>query len=134
MGRLDVKKGDLVCLYRRKTPGLGIVMDREDDTYEKLESNPNYYVFMDLYVGATNWRAKKKACDYLLLNSGLDEDLVYAFLICNSFYGANGAPSWKKFKRDFILVKWFTLPSNYESDRIHKDILWLPTDWFKKVS
>lgn len=134
MARLDLKKGDLVCLFRRKTPGIGIVMRRHDSVLEELQEGSYYQFFMDMYLDAINWRARKKACDYLIINSELDEDLVYAFLLNNSFFGMGGTPNWKNMKSDFIYVRWFSSPSNYEASRLEKDILWLPTEWFKKLT
>jgi site-specific DNA-adenine methylase len=89
---------------------------------------------MDMYAGAPNWRSKKKACDYLISESELDDDLVYAFLVNNSFYGMYRFPKAEKFKRDFILVKWLKHPSDYGTNKMREDISWLPTDWFKKLS
>mgnify|MGYP003629236355 CR=1 FL=1 len=81
MGRISIRRGDLVNLHRRKTPGLGIVLEREAHTLQKLETEGVYSLFMEMYVDAPNWRAKKKACDYLIRESELNNDLVYAFLI-----------------------------------------------------
>jgi hypothetical protein len=124
----------LVSLYRRKIPGLGIVLVREEDAFHKLESGQSYNLFMDMYSDAPSWRAKKKACDYLISESELDEDLVYSFLINNAFYGNRAAPMPENLKRDFVMIRWFKHPSDYGADKMREDISWLPTDWFKKLS
>lgn len=134
MGRINIRRGDLVNLHRRKTPGLGIVLEREAHTLQKLETEGVYDLFMEMYVGAPNWRAKKKACDYLIRESELNSDLVYAFLINNAFYGMRRFPDADRFKRDFILVRWLQRPSDYGSNKLSKDISWLPADWFKKLN
>ena len=42
-----VKVGDLVCMYRRKNKGMGIVLEHVDDLIEKAEAGVTFDEFME---------------------------------------------------------------------------------------
>ena len=128
-----VEKSDLVMLYRRKKPGMGVVIKHYPNVLGLLEHSDAFQIFIEMYSAAHDWHRRKAACDLLVRESNLARDFVDAFLRYNAFFGANGRIDTSKMKTDFVLVQWIKRPSDYESDTIYGNQSWLPTDWFKKV-
>jgi hypothetical protein len=128
-----IGRSDLVSLYRRKTPGLGIVLRRCPDALGLMEREETYQTFVEMYHQTNHWRSRHAACDYLMKMSALDSELVLAFLRYNTLYTKQGLTDPQRMKRDFVQVKWFSKPSAYEQARLKEETSWLPTDWFRKV-
>ena len=123
MPKVDV--GDLVCLYRRKSKGLGIVIEKIEDVEEELQlSTPLEDVLknlssMDKYTEKTEYREKLvKLCDNPK--------------VARIFFMYNGLNWCKKPKYKFVRVRWFKRPSAYES-MMREEENWCPQDWLKKV-
>ena len=121
-----VKVGDLVCMYRRKNKGMGIVLEHAPDLIEKAEAGITFAEVMEVIseIGSKyDERAKfrdnlKKKAKY--------PDLIQICLIYNA--------SWaKKPKKEFVRIRWFDNPSMYEMKKIRETEEWCPIDWVKKM-
>jgi hypothetical protein len=120
-----VDTGDLVCLYRRRKKGLGIVVERIDDILEiiKLE-DPIIEVMRK--AKSLSYFDRVKYIERITKNSA-DPGMTSVFFAFN-------AQTWcKKPKYKFARVKWFKLPSAYESAQLSEDDNWCPEDWLKKI-
>ena len=121
-----VKVGDLVCMYRRKNKGMGIVLEHVDDLIEKAEAGVTFDEFMealdaigDKYDACAAYRRKLKS-------HAKHPDMITTCLIYNA--------SWaKKPKKEFVRVRWFDNPSMYETNQTKEIEEWCPIDWVKKV-
>ncbi len=121
-----VKVGDLVCMYRRKNKGMGIVLEYAEDLIEKAEAGVTFDEFMDAidnigsrYDARATYRRKlKEHAKY--------PDLITTCLIYNA--------SWaRKPKKEFVRVRWFDNPSLYETSKTKEMEEWCPIDWLKAV-
>lgn len=125
---MKVEVGDLVCLPRRKTPGLGLVLKHIPDvaTVLDLESPRELLKEMDHY----NW-FKREAAITKIVDACKKPEITRAF-----FYYNLGA--FKKYKNSLTLVKWFNPPSAWVKQPTKQyagpadvDPMWYPSDWLK---
>ena len=121
-----VKVGDLVCMYRRKNKGMGIVLEHTSDLMQKAEAGITFDEFMNkinelsgTYAARAEYRRELKA-------SAKYPDMVNTCMIYNA--------SWaKKPKKEFVRVRWFETPSLYETASTREIEEWCPIDWLRKV-
>ena len=120
-----VNVGDLVCLYRRKNKGLGIVLEKIDDMNKEMNvETPLPEVVQKLnsikkYYEKTGYREQIiKQCD--------NPEAAKIFFMFN------GQGWCSKAKYKFARVRWFKQPSAYESV-VREEVNWCPEDWLKKV-
>ncbi len=126
--------GELVNLYRRKSPGIGLVVDKIDHIIE------NEFVEIQLQTLITDWnhgkdfKSKNYAISRFIEKSGLEENLVMAFLTSNGFYRYGRLTPQKNLKeinKSFVKVFWMMVPSNYNIKPIIRNIDLYPTEWLK---
>jgi len=116
-----IKVGDLVCMPRRRTPGMGIVLKYSDDLAREggidvmkiLEETKDIISYTD--------RAQIFKNAYRLC--GDTEFLDQAF-----YYNAGWA---RKPKLKFAYVKWMQKPSDYTVKAAFAPEAWYPTEWLK---
>ena len=121
-----VKVGDLVCMYRRKNKGMGIVREYVDDLIKKADAGVTFEEFMEAldaigskYDARSVYRRKLKA-------HAKHPDLITTCLIYNA--------SWaKKPKKEFVRIRWFDTPSLYDTNKTKEIEEWCPADWVKKL-
>jgi len=124
-----VKVGDLVYLYRRKRPGLGIVVKYMPDAISQLGIEKELGSTLTQWHDAATWR-ERELLRLAFTQKSADKEAAEAFMHYNSFY----SPSIKdqtKLKREFVWVKWIHLPSDYEMIKMKQTSGWFPIDWFK---
>ena len=122
----NVKVGDLVCMYRRKNKGVGIILEHTHDLISKADAGVTFDEFMDALDTIGNKYDARAAYRRNLMNEAKYPDLIATCLIYNA--------SWaKKPKKEFVKVRWFQAPSLYETDRIKDLEEWCPIDWLRKV-
>tara|TARA_Y100000310_G_scaffold129503_1_gene128646 strand:- start:594 stop:992 length:399 start_codon:yes stop_codon:yes gene_type:complete len=127
-----VDVGDLVCLYRRKKPGLGLVVKHEPDAIKQLAIENDLTGILTDWHNAGTWR-EREALRLMFMKEAGDKEIAEAFMHYNSFY----SPSIKeqsKIKKEFIWVVWIQLPSDYEMIQMKQNSGWFPIDWFKKYA
>ena len=125
----SINVGDLVCMYRRKKKGMGIVLESTPDIIEKAEIDGGltfdefYEVVMSIggdYRERTQYRDSLK-------NKAKHPEMIRTCLLYNA--------SWaRKTKKEFVKIRWFDAPSLYETAQIKEVEEWCPTDWVRKVS
>jgi len=131
-----VNVGDLVCMYRRKKKGMGIVLELTEDIIESagVENTTFQQVCEDLQAidnppGGTLVHKKYMARrDYgeRLCRAATRPNLIRTCMLYNS--------SWaRKPKKEFVRIRWFDRPSMYENAQIKEPEEWCPADWVRKV-
>ena len=123
----NIEVGDLVCLYRRKKRGMGIILQQVDDiiAYADVEGESFESVHEQLKEHPNDYKWKAEFRENLMLKSE-HPDMVKTCLTYNS--------SWaKKPKKRFVRIRWFERPSMYETAQIKEIEEWLPQDWVKKL-
>ena len=125
-----VKVGDLVYLYRRKKPGLGLVVKHMQDAIEELEIKEELDDILTDWHQAGTWK-ERESLRTLFTKKAKNRAIAEAFMHYNSFY----SPSIKEHSRlkcEFVWVSWINLPSDYEMSEMKQRSGWFPIDWFKK--
>ena len=110
--------GDLVCLYRRKHKGVGIVLEKATLTEAKLE-------IIEIAKTAP-WNEKENLKRKALNGSG-DKGIIEAAFLYN-LWQKNA-----KLKKDFVYIKWLQRPSEYDQLKTTADADWFPADWVGRI-
>ncbi len=113
-----MKVGELVCLYRRKHKGIGIVLEKETLSDEKIK-------IIEIAQKA-DWKQKEQLKRKALVGA-VPKGLIEAAFLYN-LWQKNA-----KLKKDFVYIKWFQRPSEYEQTKTTTDADWFPLDWVGRV-
>ena len=120
---MPVQVGDLVGFYRRKSPGMGIVLDKIDDILDHAGVDENIaFQIAENAQGRTYWE-KKSAIEKLCDGTPVHSTSLRLFFQYND--------KWcSKPKKSFVKIKWFKQPRAYEG-RIAENEGWYPADWVR---
>jgi hypothetical protein len=117
------KKGDLVCMFRRRKKGCGLVLEYVEDINKKL----NYNVVQTLEImnelGPYDRERRRQLRQMAITESDLPA-LAFDFFTYNDAW----AP---KLKTKFVYVKWIKRPSEYISTSTQHNAAWYPVDWLR---
>ena len=113
-----MKVGELVCLYRRKHKGIGIVLEKETLSDEKIK-------IIEIAQQA-DWKQKEEL-KQKALRATEQKSLIEAAFLYN-LWQTNA-----KLKKDFVYIKWFQRPSEYEQTKTMTDADWFPLDWVGQI-
>ena len=119
---MPIKVGDLVGFYRRKNPGMGIVIQKMDDVLEAARVDPTVAIeIAENAQGRTYWEKRNAVQE--LCGSVHDNQFLKLFFQYNE--------RWcRKPKRAFVRIRWFKQPSEYEGT-IRDEEGWYPADWVR---
>lgn len=121
-----VQVGDLVCMYRRKNKGMGIVLEHAEDLIERAAAGISFEQFMESLKDVGERYDTRAAFRRDLQKRAKHPDLIHTCMIYNA--------SWaKKPKKEFVRIRWFDNPSMYETSKTKEIEEWCPIDWVKKV-
>ena len=121
-----VKVGDLVCMYRRKNKGMGIVLEHADDLIEKSGAGITFDEFIESLREIGSSYSDRAAYRRALKAHAKYPEMINVCLTYNA--------SWaKKPKKEFVRVRWFDTPSMYETAKTKEIEEWCPIDWVKKM-
>ena len=120
---MPVQVGDLVGFYRRKSPGMGIVLDKIDNILEHAGVDEHIaFQIAENAQGRTYWE-KKNAIQELCDGQPVHSTSLKLFFQYND--------KWcSKPKKSFVRIKWFKQPRAYEG-RISENEGWYPADWVR---
>ena len=120
---MPVQVGDLVGFYRRKTPGMGIILEKIDDILEHCEIDRDIaFQIAENAQGRTYWE-KKSAIQDLCDGAEVHSTSLKLFFQYNE--------KWcRKPKTSFVRIKWFRQPAAYEG-RVTEKEGWYPADWVR---
>ena len=129
-----VQKGDLVKLFRRKKPGLGLVLKDVKDVTELVADEGIFETLYKNYYNAGDWEQHRHQRDRFINESGLDKELAWAFLNYSRLaaFPRNRAGDIT-IKKAFVYIRWVKKPSEYEITETREVAGWYPSDWLKKV-
>ena len=105
--------GDLVCMYRRRKKGMGIVLEATDDIVRLSGLDMS---FEQLTEQLSTVRSDKIA----------SRALINTVLVFNAGWA-------KKPKKEFVRIRWFDRPSVFEAKESYYEEEWCPTDWVRKI-
>jgi len=121
---MPVQVGDLVGFYRRKAPGMGIILDKVDNILE--ECGVDQYAAFNIAEnaqGRTFWEKKEAIKGLCGGDDTPNTELLRLFFQFNE--------SWcRKPKTSFVRIKWFKQPGAYEGRMTEKEG-WYPADWVR---
>jgi hypothetical protein len=120
---MPVQVGDLVGFYRRKTPGMGIVLQKVDDIlkYAGVDEDVAFQIAENAQ-GRTYWE-KRSAIQDLCDGREIHSTSLKLFFQYNE--------KWcRKPKKAFVKIKWFKKPAAYEG-RMTESEGWYPADWVR---
>lgn len=120
--------GDLVCMYRRKKKGLGIVLEKVDDIAQSAGIEKSFdQVLEELAAIRDRDYNARNAYRRTVTESATNPEMVKVMMLYNG-QGWNRKP-----KKTFVRVRWFEQPSAYEVKQSGKIEDWCPSDWLKKL-
>jgi hypothetical protein len=123
---MPIKKGDLVCMYRRKTKGIGIVLKCVEDVGEAIDIKAQEVLeklqdIKDLGDITTAYQIQSD-----IIKNSPHKDLATDFFMYNDGWNT-------KVKLQFAYVKWFSRPSDYSARQVYRDTEWYPMEWLKTI-
>lgn len=151
----NIEKGDLVHLFRRRVPGMGITLDRVKDVNDYAEfdlseaflkifdkNHPEYFLRDVPDKMVFRWQHESSLIQdinetIIRRKPSLDEALISSFWTFNRAYSVQRRGAIvKEPKVDFCLVMWTRPPSDYGAQPSHwhkNKQLWTNTSWLKKM-
>ena len=120
---MPVNVGDLVGFYRRKTPGMGIILEKIDNILEHAGVDQHVaFQIAENAQGRTYWE-KRSAIEELCGGGKVHSTSLRLFFQYNE--------KWcRKPKTTFVKIKWFKQPAAYEGRMTEKEG-WYPADWVR---
>lgn len=120
------KVGDLVCMYRRKNKGMGIVLEHVEDIIEEAQAGVTFDEFMETVAAYNNNFNDRSAYRSKLKAAAKHPEMISTCMIYNATWA-------KKPKKEFVRIRWFDPPSMYENKKVREIEEWCPIDWVKKL-
>jgi len=126
-GMAKINVGDLVCMYRRKKKGMGIVLEKTDDIIESAKIDITFEeLYTELIRLEKDYNGRTKYKRELRSQSERPELISTCILY-------NGQGWARKPKKAFVRIRWFDRPSLYENNETSTDEEWSPIGWVKKL-
>jgi hypothetical protein len=124
-----IKKGDLVCAFRRKSMGFGIVLEYVDDIDEAVYFPAEKTLQEFIEIEEMNYLDKLAYIEEIAADCHTPREKT----LSKVFFTYNRG--WKqKIKKKFAYVYWFEPPSNYY-DLTNKFMRgrkeWYPAEWLR---
>lgn len=76
--------GDLVCMYRRKNKGIGIVLDRADDIIDKAQAGVTFSEFIETLEEIGSKYGERASYRMNLLQKAKHPEMIAACMLYNS--------------------------------------------------
>jgi hypothetical protein len=125
MAKINV--GDLICMYRRKKKGMGIVLEKADDIIESAGAGVTFEEVLAELLRMEKFYNERTRYKKSLLERASRPELINVCLLYNGH-------SWaRRPKKGFVRIRWFDRPSLYETNETSADEEWCPVDWLKKL-
>ena len=121
-----VEVGDLVCMYRRKNKGMGIVLQYTPDIVLESGVDITFEEFMAKIREIDNKYSERASYRRKLKAYAKHPELINTCLTYNAGWA-------RKPKKEFVFIRWFDTPSMYETNQIKEIEEWCPIDWVRKI-
>lgn len=119
--------GDLICMYRRKKKGMGIILEQTDDIIESAGIDVTFENVHEELIRMEKSHQERTKYKQSLRDRAKRPDLISTCLLYNGHAWA------RKPKKAFARIRWFDRPSLYETNQVSIDEEWCPLDWLKKL-
>ena len=116
--------GDLVCMYRRRKKGLGVLLDYIHNIEECLGDNPAEVLRIYRSYPAAHWR-NRDAYRQRICSQSMCPDLTFDFFIYNTAFT-------ETLKVSFVEIQWFKRPSTFNVGGLSAPRGWFPAAWVRK--
>ena len=132
---MPLKVGDLITLYRRNNPGIGIIIKKTEDIIAICKNGEkNLQRLISDWNNGKNLKMRNLAISNFIESVGIEDGLVISFLQSNKFYRYSPegpAKDIKKMKKTFVKIFWLSTPSEYSVKIIRRNIDWFPIEWLR---
>ena len=129
--------GDLITMYRRTNPGLGIVLEYVGDiSYLCRNGMRDIEDLLHQWNEADDFSSRTKAINEFMFYSKMPKDTADVFLLTNNFYRYTSIKtirSINQIKLRYIKIIWVRPPSDYSVRISRKKIEWYPAKWARKI-
>ncbi len=134
---MDIQVGDLVSLYRRTRPGLGVIVAKVENVAELTKhGEKDIKKLVSSWNAGPDFKTRNRAISNFIEESRLDDDLAVSFLQSNGFYRYSQKKTnkdYNKIKRTYVKVMWLRRPSDYNVTITRRKIDWFPSNWLKII-
>ena len=124
-----IEKGDLVCMFRRKIKGLGIVLKVVDDlgAYAGFKSD----LLLEERIQTRNIDERVNLCWWYEMEEAINQSKYPE--LARTFVNYNNWGMRRKLKKRFALVRWIQRPSDYQYPETPDKLFWIPADWLRSI-
>jgi hypothetical protein len=130
--------GSLVKLFRRITPGLGVIVEYiEDISFYCANGMDDIENLVDDWNKVTSYSGRNRVLNDFIFNSQMKDELGNSFLLTNGFYRYTYDKTDKNIKSvklSYVKIMWIIPPSNYSIRTATTKIDWYPKKWLREVS
>ena len=118
--------GDLVCMFRRRKKGMGIVLEATDDIVRSSGLDMSFEQLSEQLSAVKSDKIASRALRRKWRNAATRPELVNTVLVFNAGWA-------KKPKKEFVRIRWFDRPSVFEAKESYHGEEWCPVDWVRKL-
>jgi len=129
--------GDLVRLYRRTNPGLGVVVEYITDiSFYCANGMDDILTLNEQWNEVEDYSGRNQVLNSFLKRAKMPSDLSSTFLLTNGYYKYTYQKSNKNpdtIKLEYVKVLWILNPSDYTVRVTRKKEEWYPVLWLKEI-
>ena len=124
---MGIQVGDLVSLYRRTRPGLGVIVTKVDNVADLTKhGEKDIKKLVSSWNAGLDFKTRNRAISAFIEESKLDDDLAIS-----SQKKTN--KDYNKIKRTYLKVMWLRRPSDYNVTITRRKIDWFPSNWLRII-
>jgi len=129
--------GDLVRLYRRTNPGLGVVVEYITDiSFYCANGMDDILTLNEQWNDVEDYSGRNQVLNSFLKRAKMPNELSSTFLLTNGYYKYTYQKSNKNpdtIKLEYVKVLWILNPSDYTVRVTRKKEEWYPVLWLKEI-
>jgi len=129
--------GDLVRLYRRTNPGLGVVVEYITDiSFYCANGMDDILTLNEQWNEVEDYSGRNQVLNSFLKRAKMPNELSSTFLLTNGYYKYTYQKSNKNpdtIKLEYVKVLWILNPSDYTVRVTRKKEEWYPVLWLKEI-
>lgn len=134
---MSLNIGDLVRLYRRTNPGLGVVVEYITDiSFYCANGMDDILTLNEQWNEVEDYSGRNQVLNSFLKRAKMPNELSSTFLLTNGYYKYTYQKSNKNpdtIKLEYVKVLWILNPSDYTVRVTRKKEEWYPVLWLKEI-
>jgi hypothetical protein len=134
---MSLNIGDLVRLYRRTNPGLGVVVEYITDiSFYCANGMDDILTLNEQWNDVEDYSGRNQVLNSFLKRAKMPNELSSTFLLTNGYYKYTYQKSNKNpdtIKLEYVKVLWILNPSDYTVRVTRKKEEWYPVLWLKEI-